>query len=1393
MASSSPLMHRDYTVGWICALPTEMAAAAAMLDERHGDLPQRPSDQNNYILGSIGDHNVAIACLGSGVTGISSAAIVAARMLSTFKSIRFGLMVGIGGGVPGGLTDIRLGDVVVSKPFDTYGGVMQYDFGKTIGENQFVRTGTLNKPPPVLLAAVSRLETEHLMGQNRLQQHLSQMLKKYPSMEPRYTYQGADHDQLFQPGYDHKNGDTCENCDINELVNRDQRCTPAIHYGLIASGNRVMRHGATRERLRKELGMLCFEMEAAGLMDNFPCLVIRGVCDYADTHKNKRWQGYAAATAAAYAKELLGVVPISQVGSTPTAAMVTSAVSGAAQAVIQAQQARLEAEIRQACHQTLRTSDYEAHKARNPDRVHGTCQWFLRHVNYRTWLESKTSSLLWVSADPGCGKSVLSKSLVDNELQSTETRTTCYFFFKEDNTEQKTRENALCALLHQLFSQNSILLQHAVPDFERDGSMLPQLFDALWRILTSAASDPEAGEIVCILDAVDECEETGRFGLISILDQFYRSATSNQKGARLKFLVTSRPYYDIERNFRRLTLHIPTIRLAGEEETESISREIDLVIKARVQEIGSDLGLDDSVRTSLERELLKITHRTYLWLKLILEVIHRRLDVTEKRLHGIIGTIPDTVDKAYGAILERSTDVRRARKLLHIIVSAARPLTLAEMNVALSIEVSSRSYEDLDLEPEVSFRTTVRNLCGLFVNIVDSRVYLIHQTAKEYLVNGEDNCQPSGHNDMRLGGWKHSLQPVESNRILATICVLYLLFSEFESDPPVRRMVSLREYTHKYVFLDYAAEHWAGHFGKIGIGQDTALLDSALDICCARSGRSPTWFLLYWANDNGPNDYGPILPTGLIVGSYLGLDSIVWQLLWKKSRLEFGDLYGNAPPMRAANRGHVPIVMLLEKDANMELTNWVWKTPLMLIPKDPFMPGKLLLASGANPDRQGTSGETLLSWAVQNQRGVLARLLLRGGASPDLEDIFGRTPLALAVQEGYEAMVELLLGEGANIESGDKFGQSLLSQAAQRGHEAIAKLLLERGADTESRDRFGQTPLVWVAQKGYRAIAKLLLENGADAESKDNNGWTPLTWAVKMGHVDLAKLLLEGGAKLESADKSGRTPLWWATDIGSETMARILLEKGAYRDPEDVDGDTPILRASKRGYRDFGRLVITFPGSSGSPVSLLLAAKYGYETIVRELLQKGSHPDPRDNNGRTPLSWASGNRDEYMVRMLLCRGADPDSKDNNRRTPLWWAAYGRCDAEVELLLQNGVDPGPKDDVGQTPLFCAARNGRVAIARMLLKRGVNVDSRDNGGQTPLMAAIQNGHDAMIKALLELGANPNSKDKSGKTPLSWAVELEHEDIAKLLLENGAEQDPNAGANRSSSRRPKRRLIW
>ncbi|KAE9572432.1 hypothetical protein CGMCC3_g11448 [Colletotrichum fructicola] len=283
------LSHDAYTVGWVAALPVEMAAAKAMLDDIHQPLAMSRNDSNVYVFGNISNHNIVIACLPSGQYGITSAALVANNMRWSFPSIQIRLMVGIGGGVPDKV-DVRLGDVVISNPTTSSSGIIQYDFGKTVKAGRFQLLGALNKPPQQLLTAVAKLRADHQLGPSRISEHLATMRERNPSMDA-YKYCGAGQDRLYDPAYEHV-GDSCDECDLSQLVRRDPRPSncPKIHYGVIASANQVMKHGQTRRRLAHELDVLCFEMEAAGLMDSFPCLVVRGICDYSDSHKAKQWQ-----------------------------------------------------------------------------------------------------------------------------------------------------------------------------------------------------------------------------------------------------------------------------------------------------------------------------------------------------------------------------------------------------------------------------------------------------------------------------------------------------------------------------------------------------------------------------------------------------------------------------------------------------------------------------------------------------------------------------------------------------------------------------------------------------------------------------------------------------------------------------------------------------------------------------------------------------------------------------------------------------------------------------------------------------------------------------------------------------------------------------------------------
>ncbi|KAJ5547117.1 Pfs NACHT and Ankyrin domain protein [Penicillium frequentans] len=324
----------SYAIAWIAALPIDRAAAGAMLDEEHAapiGFNRHPTDANVYMWGRVGDHNIVIASLTSGVYGTTSAATTASSLLASLPSIHIGLLVGIGGGVarPEKDHDIRLGDVVVSQPSRTTGGVCQYDLMKAEAGDMRDRSSFLGRPPTVLLNALASIQADHERKDSKVPCFLQDMLERNPKMgkrskqNPGYLHQGFDNDRLFKASYGHTLGPDCRGCDTADEIQRDLRDTtdPEIHYGTIASGNTLVRDAILRDRIVSDIGedCVCFEMEAAGLMNHFPCLVIRGICNYADAHKNDRWKRYASATAAAYAKEFLAYIPLVEVQETKRA------------------------------------------------------------------------------------------------------------------------------------------------------------------------------------------------------------------------------------------------------------------------------------------------------------------------------------------------------------------------------------------------------------------------------------------------------------------------------------------------------------------------------------------------------------------------------------------------------------------------------------------------------------------------------------------------------------------------------------------------------------------------------------------------------------------------------------------------------------------------------------------------------------------------------------------------------------------------------------------------------------------------------------------------------------------------------------------------------------------
>ncbi|KAI9878100.1 MAG: hypothetical protein M1830_001892 [Pleopsidium flavum] len=809
-----------------------------------------------------------------------------------------------------------------------------------------------------------------------------------------------------------------------------------------------------------------------------------------------------------------------------------------------------------ACLECLRTTDYESNKNKNPHRIPGTCEWFLRHERYKRWLVEQGSTWLWVTADPGCGKSVLSRFLVDEykSKRSMDTQSVCYYFFKDDSEENRSATHALCAILHQLCSQNNSLLRNAIPEYRRNGNKLPQLFNELWGILLSAAADPHAGSVICILDGLDECAESTRLPIIRELARFYQNPGNT---TRLKFIVISRPYTSIGDAFWEENPNVASVQLMGEskKEMEEIRVEIDLVIKEKVKHFDSlrrRRGVDDETHVAVQAQLNSFENRTYLWVSLIFPELEKNAGLAKSRLLQLIRSIPRSVEEAYERILNQSSNRDQAKKLLHIVVAAKRPLNLAEMNIALSIEDGSHSIEGLGLVPESSFQTVVRELCGLFVTIRDSKVYLIHQTAKEFLVSeGTSTHLPSVSSGLEL--WKHSLEPAESSQVLANICIRYLLFTVFESHPlalkrepfPYFHPRELNIYLEKHQFLDYAANYWSSHLREAKSSDDPAMLKATLTICASHSKRLWTWYHVFRYSNFGPQLEAL---TDLMVGSRLGLEMMVKFWLRNGAEVNFQDHLTTWTPLLLAVQGdHLAIVkMLLENGAETNTQDIHGCTALWIAARQGYEAVvKTLLEHGAEPNTQDSDNCTALWRAATQGHEVIVKILFEHGAELNIQDIDGESALWRAARQNHEAVVKTLLENGAEPNTQDSHSCTALWVAAREGHEAVVKILLEHSAESNTQDSHGRTALLEAATEGHEAVVKTLLDHSAESNTQDSEGCTALFEAAEHGDKAIVKILLEHGAEPNIQNNNGYTALWAAKNYEHEAVVKLLLEHGA--------------------------------------------------------------------------------------------------------------------------------------------------------------------------------------------------------------------------------------------------------
>ena len=447
---------------------------------------------------------------------------------------------------------------------------------------------------------------------------------------------------------------------------------------------------------------------------------------------------------------------------------------------------------------------------------------------------------------------------------------------------------------------------------------------------------------------------------------------------KVKFLLTSRPYESIVSEFQELVGAFPSIHIPGEDESETISQEVNCVITHQVNLLAKEKRLSAEIKDHLEQKLLSIPHRTYLWVYLVFDYLKSQdFKKTRKGIEFPITTLPESVNQAFEKILSKSKNDQMVRKALCIVLAAAQPLTLAEMNIAINIDDSSSSMEDLDLETEEDFKRTLRSWCGLFISIYHGKVYFLHQTAREFLL--PELSPPTIPSSQGLK-WQHSLSIRRAHLVLAESCIFYLEFLNSEDVVLFYENGETSQHTDTHVFLDYSATNWAAHFREASVNSDEALTRSVLKICGPDSKSCLVWFKIFWTYQG--YEYSECFPP-IMIASFFGHEAVV-RLLLETGKVDpdSKDYTGKTPLSWAARGGHEAIV-------------------------------RLLLETGkADPDSKDTEySKTPLSWAAQRGHEAVVRLLLETG-KVDLnskDTRYGQTPLSWAAEEGHEAVVRLLL------------------------------------------------------------------------------------------------------------------------------------------------------------------------------------------------------------------------------------------------------------------------------------------------------------------------------------------------------------------------------------------------
>lgn len=843
-------------------------------------------------------------------------------------------------------------------------------------------------------------------------------------------------------------------------------------------------------------------------------------------------------------------------------------------------------------------------------RQQGTGTWFLQSRQFQQWKAGK-SRYLWLNGIPGCGKTVLSATIIENLNHGlNSSHIVLYFFFDFTNPDKQSFQSLIRSLIAQMYSKHASSREELDRLFSSsENGHLQPTEESLLATFTQMMNTAEKVQIV--IDSLDECKT--RRDLLLWMESF---AGSRHEG--LYLLATSRKEDDIESELTRWLDKGDYLSIRR----DLVADDIGVYVRRRLRNdrCFQRWHSKPTVLDEIETELIEKADGMFRWVACQLDTLQKCLDLPMLRQR--LRSLPTTLEETYSRILADIDEVYRdkAIRILQFLTYSERPLTIEEVVDIIAVDLEGNSHFD------PSFRMPkpqeILSLCSSLVSLGTRsssdngskrflEVQLAHFSVQQFL-KSDRIVATFPRRATKIGtAFQFGLHEFNARRSIARTCLTYL--SCLDEQRTVDEIVA------EFPFAQYAARYWMNN-AELTEG-DAEVLASIMKFFLEQSQAYTAWGKLYDPDDpwiEEPFSSGEEMATPLYYASLTGLQRTAQALTEQGAIVNAkGGDYGNAL-QAASGGGYKEIVqLLLEKGAEVNARGGVYGNALQASSEHGHEEiVQLLLEKGADINAQtGDFNDNALQAASGQGHKEIVQLLLEKGANINTQGGYYNNALQAASAEGHHQVVQLLLKNGAEINMlGGAYGNALRA-ASENGHKEVVEMLIEGGAVINAQgDCSGTKSLQAASGEGHKEIVQLLLDKGADVNGQGSaysNTWV----ASENGYKDTLQILLERGAKINPrGDDIGGNALHVASGDGHKEIVQLLLEKGANINTQGGYYSNALQAASARGHYQVVQLLLEkgadINAQGGAYGNALRAASLrGHCQIVQLLLERRHNVD----------------------------------------------------------------------------------------------------------------------------------------------------------------------------------------